>query len=515
MGKAERFLLVVDFGTGAGRCILVDVDADESHSAFREWAFEADPDGQPGGFRFDPNRFWCTLADLIQLAMKKAGILPAQIAAVSSTSMRQGFVLLDGSGCEIFAVPNMDGRALSEAAEVSGQLGQVMNDVSGHWPSPFMAPARLLWLRRNQPEVLEHAKTLLMINDWILYRLCGEKACEPTNAPETGLFDIGSLSGTASLIRAMDLPLDLFPPVAFAGQVLGSVTKVAADATGLLPGTPVVVAGADTHCGVLGTGALEPGQVGVVAGTGTAIQMILSQSVIDALGRTWSSPFVLPHQWVLESNAGMSGIVFRWFRDSFCQEEVSEAKAAGANAYSLMDQAAATSPIGSAGVTALLGSCVMNAKAVVGFPIEVSTVSGFVLSDGGPLVTDPRSKRHFIHAMLESFAFAVRANLDQLERISGCSIASVGVGGGLSTSDLWMQMLADVLGESVKRPVIAETTSVGAAACAGVGAKHYSEVSAGIARLVKGGSEFVPHRKLREFYDAAYQRWLAYQVYEQ
>ncbi|MDY6875580.1 MAG: FGGY family carbohydrate kinase [Chloroflexota bacterium] len=506
--KTKRFLMALDFGTGAGRCFIIEVGGRENSSAYSEWAFDAPPDAQPGGFSFDPEVFWKTLGQAAKSAMKRGGVDPAQIVAVSSTSLREGFVLLDGSGQEIFAVPNRDARAWAESMEISQRLGQAMNDVSGHWPNPIMAPSRFLWLQRHKPEIVDQARTLLMINDWILYRLCGERACEPTNAAETCLYDIAEHRWDENLLRDCQIPVDIFPPIMYGGQVLGTVTAAAAKVTGLVPGTPVVVGGADTQCGVLGSGAVEPGAVVVVAGTSTPNQMVLDSPVIDERGRTWSGPHIPAGRWVLESNAGSTGSVLRWFRDSFCQEEIAVARDTGENVYHLMEQLAQQSPIGSVGMTALVGSGVMNARHIL-----TTALSGFVMGNARGMLAETDSKRHFIRALQESHAFAVRGNCEQLQGISGQMIERLMVCGGCSVSDFWMQMVADVMGMAVSRPVISEASAVGAAICAGVGAGEYADLTQGMDALVTLRDHFEPNAESHAAYEGAYRRWLELRGY--
>ena len=446
------------------------------------------------------------LGETSKAAMMRGNIEPSQVVAVSGTSIREGFVLLDSSGREIFAVPNRDARARVESQEIGEKLGQALNDSSGHWPGPNFAPPRFLWLRRHQPEVIERTRTLLMINDWVLYRLCGELACEPTNASETSLYDIKNHRWDENLIRTCEIPTSFFPRIARSGQVLGRVTRSASEVTGLAPGTPVVVSGADTQCGVLGSGGLRAGDVVVVAGTSTPIQMVLDSPVIDARARTWTGPHVLDDRWVLESNAGITGSVLRWFRDSFCQEEKAAAGKPGVDAYELMEQRARKSPIGSSGVTALMGPRIMNARLLMA-PFKLT---GFSVAVPRSMVAEVDSKCHFIRSILESFAFAARGNCEQLEEISGKKIKRLMVCGGSSASGFWMQMLADNLGIPAERPREKEASSLGAAACAGVGVKEYTDFSQGIKLLVKPGDRFEPQAETRAPYDAAYRRWLGF-----
>lgn len=506
---AKRFLMSLDFGTGSGRCFLVAVDGSENYCSQKEWSFDTPPEAQPGGFSFDPDLFWHTLGETAREVMKRANIAPSQVAAVSATSLREGFVLLDDGGKELFAVPNRDARARAEAEVVSERLGQRMNDVSGHWPNVGMAPARFLWLQRHQPDLLHRARVLLMVNDWILYRLSGECACEPTNAAETCFYDIVEHRWDHSLLQACEVPTDLFPPVVRAGYVLGGVTPAAAEVTGLVPGTPVVVGGADTQCALLGVGAVQAGETAIVAGTSTPVQMVLEKPVIDPQGRTWSGPHVVPGLWELESNCGVSGTLLRWFRDSFCQEEKSVARNLGIDAYSVLEQEAQNSPIGSNGITAATGPRLMDAK---GRTVAAPVLAGFVLpADARPVLTEVDSKRHFLRAIFEGHAFAVRANCQQLLDISGQEIKRASVCGGASNSGFWMQMVANVLGRTIDRPVVSEASGLATALCAGVGIGEYGDLAEGVKALVKTRDHFEPQEEYREAYEAAYERWLVLQ----
>lgn len=504
MSESRRFFMALDVGTGAGRAVLVDVEGREIYSGYQEWTFDYPPDAQPGGVSFDPNRFWQVLGSASRQAMAKAGISADQVVGVSSTSLREGFVLLDKQGKEIWAVPNRDARAWAEAPVIGEQYGPAMYEASGHWPSAGMAPPRFAWLQRHQPHIIEQAVKLLMINDWVLYKLSGELACEPTNGAETCLLDIRTHTWRDDLIRACGVSPDLFPPVLSCGTLLGKVTQAAAEVTGLRVGTPVVVGGADTQCGVLGSGLQAAGQVCAVAGTTTPNQMVLQEAVIDSKRRTWSAPYCIPGYWVLESNAGATGIVQRWFRDSFCGLEVAEAARTNEDPYVLMEQLARQSPIGCTGITGMVGPRIMNVSAA-----PAPWLSGFIVRDNRQLIAEGDSRKHFMRAVLESHAYGIRGNCAQIEEVSGRTIDSIVVCGGCSASDFWMQMLADATGVPTVRPRFREASSVGTAICSGVGIGAYADFAQGIATLVRMDQRFEPQHENKAAYDAAYQQWYA------
>ena len=501
---ADQYLMALDFGTGAGRCFIIDIEGRRVTSVYHEWSYEQPPDAQPGGFEFDADLFWRVLGQTAQEAIAKAGINPAQIVAVSSTSQREGIVLLDEEGKEIYAGPNRDLRAWREGVELSQTYGHRMYELSGHWPNGIFAPARLLWLRRHRPQVYKRIFRLLMINDWVLYRLSGQWGCEPSNAAETCLFDITRLEWAQGLIRELDLPEHIFPPIYQAGECIGEVTPEAAAITGLRPGTPVVVGGADTQCGVLGSGGIAEGSVVAVAGTSTPVQMVLGEPLIDSQARTWTGPHVLSDKWVLESNAGLTGSVLRWFRDAFCDAEQVMTGAVELNAYDLMVEEAKRSPIGSNGVLAFMGPGVMNARQLLQSPFSLG---GFLMLSPRSLLADKHSKRHFIRAILESLAFAIRGNCEQIQEISGRQIEQLVVCGGSTASAFWVQMLADVMRIPVIVSKIREATALGCAICAGVGAGIFPDLVSGVEVLGGTGKEIKPRSEASKRYEAAYEMW--------
>lgn len=502
----DQYLMALDFGTGAGRCSLVDVDGERMVSAYHEWSYDQPLDAQPGGCEFSPDRFWAILGRASQEAIDRAGIEPSQIVAVSSTSQREGIVLLDEQGKAIYAGPNRDLRAWREGAELSETYGHRIYQISGHWPNTMFAPARFAWLHEHRPEVYARMQRLLMINDWVLYQLSGNWGCEPTNAAETCLFNIGRLEWDQDLIRDLNLPMHLFPPVHRAGERIGEVTPEAAAVTGLETGTPVIVGGADTQCGVLGSGTVANGDTVAVAGTTTPVQMVLSEPLIDPQTRTWTGPYVLPEKWVLESNAGITGTVLRWFRDSFCDLEDAAAQTVGLNTYELMTQEAQQSPVGSSDIFAFMGPGIMNARSFLQTPYSLG---GFLALTSTALWDEQHSKRHFIRAILESLAFAIRGNCEQIEEISQRNVDRLTVCGGSATSAFWVQMLANVTGVPILVPKVKEATGLGAAICAGVGAGVFSDFASGAEVLVNVAEEVEPIPQMSERYQAIYAKWVS------
>ncbi|MCL4560334.1 MAG: FGGY family carbohydrate kinase [Chloroflexi bacterium] len=498
---SESYLMALDAGSGAGRCFLVSLDGKKALSAYQEWSYFTPPGLTAAASAFDPDTFWSIFAGVTQQALAKAGIHGNQVVAISSTSQREGAVFLGKGGKEVYAGPNRDFRAAFEGMQLANTFGDELYRRTGHYPSGLFAPARLLWHKNNLPEVYAQITALLSINDWVLYRLSGECACEPTNAAETCLYDLVNGDWAWDVIESLGLNPQIFRRILPSGTQLGVVSHQVAEQTGLRAGTPVVVGAADTQCGLTGSGAICPSNITAVSGTTTPVQMVTSMPIIDEQQRLWAGAHMIPGLFILESNAGGSGSVYQWFRDSFCQEEMAQAAAQGISPYELMNAQAEQAPVGAAGMQSHIGLMVMNAK-TMGMP------SNILMFGMAPLAAANQCcKPLVLRAILESLAFAVKANAQQILEVSGLSPECMTVCGGLANSRTYLEALANTLQMPVKVPVLKEGTAVGAAICAGVGAGVYRDFAEGVQALVHTGCLIEPDSRLSRQYRNFYNRW--------
>src|SRR6202042_2420102 len=166
-----------------------------------------------------------------------AGAAGADVAAVAATSMREGMVLYDADGREIFACPNVDNRGYAEAEDLirEGAAEKIYAE-AGDWVA-ITSPARLRWLGRHRPDVLRDAASLGMLSDWIVYRLTGQHVTEPSCGSSSGMFTLASRRWSQSIPALCGLPAAVLPPVVDPGTVVGEVTPAAAELTGLRAGT--------------------------------------------------------------------------------------------------------------------------------------------------------------------------------------------------------------------------------------------------------------------------------------
>ncbi len=493
MADKQQYLMALDFGTGAGRCFIVSLDGKTSFDQYQEWAYDYPEEAQPGGAQFNPQAFWDILASLIRKSIKKSGIDPAQIVGISSTSHREGVVFLDEDGRELYAGPNIDMRAPSNVEEIEAKYGERIHKTCGHWPFPMFVPYRLLWFKEKRPDIYEKIASVLLLNNWMLYRLCGQKGTEPSNGIETLLVDLKTRDWDVDLIRELGFDPSIFPPVSESGTVIGEVTEEAAAETGLKAGTPVVLGGGDTQCALLGTAAVEPGDVGVVLGTFGPIQMAVPMPIISDPELIWSGCHTVPGSWVIESTSMETGQTYRWVRDIFYASE-------SLDTYGVMNREAVASPAGANGVKAYIGPRLPNYRR-----LEFVGPGGFVTQL--PPAPGVVKRGDFARAALESVAFGVRLNIERLQRVSGMDVSVLRVSGGLSKSGLLMQMMANLIGVEVTVPLHKEGSSLGAAICAGVGAGKFSSMQEGVNKLVVMDKTYRPEEG--QTYEKLYQDWMS------
>ena len=494
---SEPLLLALDAGTGSCRAVVFESNGRQVAMAQREWTHHAQ-EGVPGSQVFDTAANWKLICDCIREVLQSRGITASAVRAVSATSMREGMVLYDNSGREIWACPNVDSRAGEEASElVHSGLAEKIYRRGGDWVA-ITSPARLRWIKRHEPEIFSKTAHLNMLADWIAFRLSSEFFTDPSIGSSSGMFDLATRTWSPEIIDFCEMRPEVFAPVLEPGTAAGKVTPRAAADTGLNAGTPVIVGGADTQLGLVGIGVVETGNFAVIGGTFWQQTIGLDSAMIDPEARLRTLCHALPGQWMMEGIGFYCGLSMRWFRDAFCELEKAEAAKTGADAYALMERTASDVPPGSNGVMAILSNLMVASRWVHASP-------SFVQFDVG----DPAhsGRKECIRAIEEAAAYVSYGHLKVIQNVTGEQCDEVVFTGGASKGKLWPRVMADVLGLPVKVPKVKESTALGAAIFAGIGAGEYADLDSA-ARSVAGFEKTIePDPSVHERYQELYSRW--------
>lgn len=491
--------LVLDAGTGSGRAVIFDRKGRQMGFAQEEWRHLAEP-GVPGSMGFDVENGWALLRRCMAKALTSCGLKGSDIAAISSTSMREAIVLYDGQGKEIWACANVDSRAAAEVSELKASdpgLERAFYMVSGETFALGALP-RLKWLQRHRPAVFSKVRSISMVNDWIAARLTGEITVEPTNGSTNGLMDLARRDWSDALISRAGLDRTMFPRVVEPGTIIGRVTGAAATECGLAKDTPVVAGGGDVQLGSIGLGVLGLADAAVLGGTFWQQVVNIPTGSVDGSMRVRVNSAAVPDMNQAEAISFFVGLTARWFRDAFCAEEKRLAEAQGRDAYDLLEDLAIQVPPGAHGIIPIYSDAMDFANWYHAAPSLLN------------LSLDPAvcNKGSIFRAIQENAAIVAAENLDRVEAFAGVeSKGPLILGGGAAKGRLWPQILADVTGRELKIPKVREATALGAAAAVAAGIGQFTG-------LAEAGLAFVEYERLvqpnpanRGVYQEARGRW--------
>lgn len=494
----DKYLMAIDAGTGSVRVILFNTLGQELGVAQSEWTHKEDP-RYPGSMDFDIIQNINIIINLIKEIIATCSIDPKEIIALSTTSMREAIVLYDENGNELWACANVDSRSNNEVNNLyntSDTLEATLYKISGQTFSLGAIP-RILWVKNNLPETYHKIKYVSMLNDWITYRLSGVISVEPSNGCTTGLFDLKKRVWDPDIASQVNLRNDIFPVVHESGTVIGNVTEKMLALTGLSTSTLVVAGGGDAQLGCIGAGVINEGDAAVFGGSFWQYEYTTNHVQIDEECRVRINCHAVPNTWQYEAISFFPGLVMRWFRDSFCDLEQYIQSQTGESIYSQMEKRARNIPVGSYGMLCTF-SDIMNYKS---WKHAAPSFINFKLDP------DKFNKASFYRAIMENAAFVTKGNIDLVNSITSTSPESIVFAGGASKSDLWCQIVCDVLNIPLKIPVIRESTALGAAICAGVGAKVYQSFNDAISKVITFEKTYHPDPENNEVYEELFSKW--------
>jgi sugar (pentulose or hexulose) kinase len=476
--SADR-VLVIDAGTSALRALIVGVDGAVSPVAAEPWRTVVPDDAAPFGREFVPAAVAAALARLLDAAAPHRD----HIAGIAFTGQREGLAFVAEDGAAIFAAPNVDARASAEGIAIDTARAADVYATTGHLPSLMQAPAKLAWLRAHRPHDAARVRYVLPLADWLANLLTGAPAISRSLAAENGLLDVTTCAVAAPLLASLGFAPALVPPILDDGALAGAV------ASGPFAGVPVALCGADTQCALVGMGAIDAGAAGVPAGWSAPVQCVTAAPIFDAQRRTWTGTHVASNRWILESNAGETGRVWQW---ACALLRVAPEEAS---------RLAAAAPPGAHDAMAVIGARSMRAG-------EMNAGMG-ALTFPLPLVMSAPERGDVLRSVLEATAYAIRANLEQIEEIARTRIGTLRLGGGMSRAAVFAQIVADVVDRPVEVAASAETSALGAAALASAALGLHASLDAAVATMTGGRRALTPDLAVSAAYEDYYARWCA------
>jgi xylulokinase len=455
-------LLGIDVGTGGTRALLIDRDGRVVASATHEHQAFASP--QIGWAEQDPRDWWRAASGAIREVLATSGVDAGAVAAVGLAGQMHGAVLLDEHG-EVLR-PSLiwcDQRTQSECEWLDERLGheRVIQLTCNPALTNFTL-TKLLWVRRNEPELWKRFRRVLLPKDYLRFRLSGEYAIDVADASGTLMLDVAHRRWSREVMAAAELPESCLPRLFESAEVCARVSDEGARASGLRAGTAIIAGAGDQAAGAVGLGIVRPGQVSVTIGTSGVVFAATDRPAMDAQGRVHTFCHAIAGRWHVMGVTQAAGQSLRWFRDQL---------ACGAT-YDQLTAEAASAPAGADGL--------LWAPYLIGerTPHLDPNARGALVG-----ITVAHTRAHVVRAIMEGVAFSLKDTFALFEEMK-VPVASVRLGGGGARSRLWRQIQADVFGHDAEIVQAEEGAAFGAALLAGVGAGIWKSVDEACERVV-------------------------------
>ena len=445
--RLQPLYLSIDFGTSHVRAAVGHATGPPLAIARTPLRYFQPEDGPDTALEIDTGAAWRAISATSRRAIKESGLDSRHILGVGVTSQRLGLVMYGNNGKELYAGPNRDMRGVFQGGQIDADAGGMLWQMTGHGPGMLTAWSRLLWFKEERPDVYRQLRAVSGLADWLAYRMTGVLLMESALACDAGLGLVATGASAEGLATYAGVDEVMLPPTCQSGTVVGKMVTPAARQLGVKAGIPVVVAGPDSQVGLLGMGIHEPDEAGVVAGWSAVVQRVTRMPLFDGTRSVWTGRHVFPDRWIVEGNAGEMGGAYQWLVQMLCQGEDQF------KAMERLDRQALSVPAGAEGSAAYLGPSFTN--------ISVTGLRPGGLLFPVPLSFEPPDRAKLARAALESFAFAIRFNADRLASYGGPARAFA-IGGGMTRSRTFRQVVTAALGGAASFAVGGETTTLGA-----------------------------------------------------
>jgi L-xylulokinase len=465
-----QYLLGIDNGSTVSKAALFNLKGKEIAVASCKVESEYP---HPGWTERNMEILWHSTACAISEVLAKSGIKPTEIAGIGNTGHGNGVYLLDKQGQPLRnGILSMDSRAADVVAEWNRR--NLHAQVFPYTLQMFWAAqpnALLVWLKKHEPQNYERLGAVLMVKDYINYRLTGNITADYTDMSAANLVDIGKGCYSRELMDLYELPeaYSALPPLKYGHEICGRVTPAAAQDTGLAVGTPVVGGLFDCDASAIGAGAINPNQACLVMGSWSINEVITREPIVDP-NLFMTTLFAIPGLYLTIEGSATSAVNLEWFVNQCCGDERAEAKRRGVSVYEICNEEVASLPPGSANI--------IFHPFLFGSNIQPTARAGFYGVAGW------HTRAHLLRALYEGVVFGHLSHIEKL-RNAGGQFNTARLAGGGSRSSVWSQMFADTIQVPMEISDGNELGARGAALAAGIGAGIYRDYAEAVQEAVK------------------------------
>ncbi len=499
---SEQNILAIDVGTSEIKVALVS-HSGEVRDCARSRLTVFHP--EPGWAEQDPNDWWKAISAAAQDLWTRSEFAPEQVSGVVFACQMFGVVPVDAKGEPLMnAMIWLDTRSRAQARKitagypkVSGYgLPRLLKWLRATNGVPSLAGrdtvSKFLWLREERPDLWQRTDKLLDVKDYLLMRCTGKAVTTFDLASGGWLFKTrkGDLGWSDEILRMLDLDTARFPKVIASTEIAGELKAPAASDLGVPPGIPVVAGAGDVPSCAVGSGAVKDGEVHIYLGTSSWVATHLDNRAVNPFAATGTLCAAEPGKYILIATQETAGASMEWVRQKIVGET--------------MDYDT---------INGLVEKCEPGAGGVFFFPWlmgERVPVDDASLRGGFVNLSLDHDRSHLLRAVFEGVAFNNLWALGVVEKLLGKPVPTVRITGGGAQSNVWCQIMADVLGKPVERVANPQFCGVRGAALIALRALGEIERLDAWSDLVEVTDRFEPRPETRDLYASRYRSFLDY-----
>lgn len=435
---------------------------------------------------FDPEEYWCSCVNTIRAAIESAGIGPEKVGSIAVTGQAESLIVLDKHLKPLrYGISWMDERSREECQilqdhflEADGYAVTGQPGIIPTWPI-----TKILWIKKNEPQVFEAVTKYVLIKDFIIHRLTGRLLAELSVYNFSYYLDIVRLRYWEDILDFVGIHPSQLPELIEPGENAGSLTNEAAMMLGLSMKTQVNVGALDHFAGMIGTGNVREGIISETTGTVLAIATLVHEATINEyrIPRYYNA---IRNTYVLMPVCESGGVCLEWFKKEFLVGE----------SYTSLNEGIERSSTSGANLVFLPYITGTNA------PDYDDCARGVFFG-----LRLQHSRYDLARTVMEGITFLLKKNVEYLAKITTNVKHLISLGGG-AKSPVWNQMKADITGMEIHIPEYEEAASLGAGMLAGVALGLFPDIDDAVQKIVKIKKIYTPERQDR--YEDSYELFL-------
>lgn len=480
----------LDIGTTGCKLTVFDGDGAYLGKAYRDYPVRRDV----GGHEIDVS----AIMDGVYAVMGEMAAQYPDLAGIGVTSFGETFAMTDEGGAPLHpAMLYTDPRGAAECRELAGRLGEKhIAEITGLRPHEMYSISKMMWIKKNRPEVYAAAKHIFLIEDYVVWCLTGNAQIDYSLATRTMAFDINALTWSREIFDAAGIDVSLLSTPVPTGTSAGSVTPAVAQKTGLPSSTQIVSVSHDQVAAAVGAGAFDSDLAVDGAGTVECLTPIYdSVPDVDTMYNGYFSivPYVVPGKYVAYAFSYTGGALLQWCTDTLAKQEKALAQEEGTSANEYLER-----QYGRDEPTGLL---VLPHFAGAATPYMDTGSKGAVLG-----LTAATTLPELYRACMEGVAYEMRVNYEAL-RGSGIRFTRLHATGGGARSRVWMQMKADVLNLPITALKTVDAGTVGCAMLTGISTGLFCGLDDAATHMVQEMETYYPNAEMHKKYMVIYERY--------